>query len=144
MAKGYLIIETGADHPGVTRIHTTDQLADPESPSSAKEPNTKIHFVARFGNVFVARMHAHTALRHQTLDAEAGLYRVDPTTAVAAIDAIDLRHEPLYLDPDIAADPRLQQDTAHRRRSHRRVDRIFNGVGVAAVILLILLALYGV
>ncbi|NEV62120.1 hypothetical protein [Thiorhodococcus minor] len=144
MAKGYLIIETRADHPGVTRIRATEQLADPDSPSSSGEADTKVHFVARFGNVFVARMHAHTALRRQTLDAEAGLYRVDPATAVAAIDAIDLGHEPIYLDPEVASDPGIGRDTARRRRNHRLVDRVFNGAGAAAVISLVLLALLGI
>ncbi|NEX19944.1 hypothetical protein G3480_06395 [Thiorhodococcus mannitoliphagus] len=144
MPKGYLIVETRADRPGITCIHATEHLADPESPSSSQDADTKVHFAARFGNLFVARMHAHTALRGRTLDAEAGLYRTDPATAIAAIDAIDLRHEQLYLDPAIAADPGLAQATEHRRRNHRRVDRIFNGVGIAAIILLVLLAIAGI
>jgi hypothetical protein len=74
------------------------------------------------------------------VDAETGLYRVDPLTAVAAVDAIDLSHRTIYLDPRIAADPRLTAGIEQRRLRHRMVGRIWTGVGILAIILLILLS----
>lgn len=144
MSKGYLIIETRDDHPGVVRILSTEHFPElePERQAEAAADGGQVRFAARFGNVFVARMHAHTALRDRTLDAEAGLYHADPVTAVAAVDAIDLHHEPAFLDPEIASNPTLSKETARRRRRHRRVDRIFNGVGVVAILLLVLLSIF--
>ena len=144
MSAGYLIVETRADHPGRVRVHGSEALPEPKATSPETPSAPRVRFVARFGNLHVARMHAHGALRRCALDPEAGLYRTDPVTAVAAVDAIDLHHETVYLDPAIAGDPSLARETARRRRAHARVDRFFNGVGVAAILFLLLLALLGI
>ncbi|MBK1723684.1 hypothetical protein [Thiocystis violacea] len=142
MPAGYLVIETRADRAGVVRILASDSPPEP-LPRPADTPDTpEVRFVVRFGNLHVARMHAHTALRRHTLDAEAGLYRVDLVTAVAAIDAIDLRHERIYLDAAIAGEPMLATETDRRRRRHRRIDQFFNAVGIAAILYLLLLAIF--
>ena len=88
-------------------------------------------------------MHAHTALRRGLIDIDAHLSTADPVTAVGAIDAIVLSHRRVYLDPELAADPALEAEIGRRRRMHRRIDRIWNGVGIAAILLLIIKLLLG-
>ena len=98
-----------------------------------------IRYVAAFDSLAIALMHAQTALRRCLIDVEAGLYRTDPLTAVAAVDAIDLRHQVRYLDPELAADPRLSVLTGQRRARRRRIDRVWTAVGILAILLLLLL-----
>ncbi|EIC22880.1 hypothetical protein [Thiorhodovibrio frisius] len=144
MQAGYLIVETRVDRPGFVRIHGTDhQPSLPTGPT--QEPDLpRICYVASFASLDVALMHAHTALRRCTIDVEAGLYQTDPVTAIAAVDAIDLDHRPVYLNPDLAADPKLSAETERRRQRRRRINRFFNGVGVAAIILLLLKLFLGI
>lgn len=138
MPTGYLIVETRPDRLGWVRIRGADH--PPISPAAPRVESAEpwIRYAASFANLHVALMHAHAALRHRTIDAEAGLYRVDPVTAVAAVEAIDLGHRPVYLDPQIASDPRFASEVERRRRRHRQLDRFFTGVGLAAIGLLLL------
>jgi hypothetical protein len=103
----------------------------------------QIRYAALFNDLNVALMHAHTALRRGLIDIDAQLYRANPARAVAAIDAIDLSHRRVYLDPELAADPALDAEIGRRRRMRRRIDRIWNGVGIAAILLLIIKLLLG-
>jgi hypothetical protein len=84
-------------------------------------------------------MHAHTALSRRLIDVDSGLYRVEPVTAIAAIDAIDLRHHRVYLDPALASDPALTTQIEHRRARLRWRNRIWTFIGILAVIVLLLL-----
>ena len=151
MRQGYLLIETHPDHPGRIHIRGVEHLeaippdAIPPDASRA-EPARKprIRYAARFGDLDVALMHAHTALRRRLIDIDAHLYRADPVTAVAAVDAIELNHRRVYLDPGLAADPALEGEIARRHRVHRRIDRFWNGVGIAALLLLLAKLLLGI
>lgn len=137
--NGYLVVETHPDHADLVRVYGTRELPIlPDGSSTHLGP--RIRYVASFSALQVAQMHAQTALRKGMVDAEAGLYRVDPLTAVAAVDAIDLSHRTIYLDPRIAADPRLTAGIEQRRLRHRMAGRIWTTVGILAIILLILLS----
>lgn len=135
---GYLTVETRADRPGLVRIQGTHtRPAEPRGPPSDRD-GVQLRYAASFGALHVALMHAQTALRHQMVDAESGLYRVGVLEAVAAVDAIDLQHRRVYLDPGLDADPRLEEQVERRRRRHRLIDRIWTAVGVLAILLLLL------
>jgi hypothetical protein len=140
--EGYLVVETHPDHADLVRIYGTAQLPLPIPTGDAHADSTKsrVRYAASFPALVVAQMHAQTALGRNMVDAEAGLYRVDPVTAIAAVEAIDLSHRRVYMDPEIAADPRLSALIDRRRERHRRVRRIWTIVGILAIILLVLLA----
>lgn len=156
MRQGYLLIETHPDHPGRIHIRGVDHLEaippdaippdairpGPTRAEPVREP--RIRYAARFGDLDVALMHAHTVLRRGLIDIDAHLYRADPVTAVAAVDAIELNHRRVYLDPCLAADPGLEAEIARHHRVHRRIDRIWNGVGIAALLLLLAKLLLGI
>jgi hypothetical protein len=140
--EGYLVVETHPDHADLVRVYGTGQLPLPIPTGDAHPDSTKsrVRYAASFPALLVAQMHAQTALRRNMVDAEAGLYRVDPVTAIAAVEAIDLSHRRVYMDPEIAADPRLAALIDRRRERHRRTRRIWTIVGILAIILLVLFA----
>ncbi len=140
MREGYLIVETPADRGGLIRVWIAEQRPPaPCTPDDRTPHAPRMCCAAQFSDVDTARMHAHRHLHRNTVDAEAGLYRVDPAAGVAAVDAIDLRHRIVYLDPKLVDDPRRTLLTRRHQLRRRRIDRIFTGVGIAAVVLLFVL-----
>lgn len=138
MRSGYLIVETRADQAGLVRIYSVDHQPAPAS-ESTDPAMPRIRYAASFGSLDVALMHAQTALHGCLIDVEAGLYQTDPLTAVAAVDAIDLGHQVQYLDPELAANPRLSAAIEQRRTRRRWINRAWNAVGILAILLLLLL-----
>lgn len=137
---GYLVVETRADRGGLVRVHATRQKP-PDPVDIAPDPSQpRLRYAAFFTSLHVATMHAQTALRRGMVDAQAGLYRTDPVTAIAAVEAIDLAHRRVYLDPALADDPRLAAQIERRRMRHRWANRIWTAIGIFAIIMLILFA----
>lgn len=146
MRQGYLLIETHPDYPSRVRLLTADRPpGEPPGPAAGAPPgHPRIRYAALFNDQDVAAMHAHTALRRDLIDIDAHLYRTDPIRAVAAVESIALNHRRIYLDPDLASDPRLGAEIARRQGRLRRRDRIWNGVGLLAVLLLLLKLVLGI
>jgi hypothetical protein len=138
--EGYLVVETRADRPGLVRVFSTPQVPTPLDGAASEPSQPCIRYAAFFPALLVARMHAQTALRRSMLDAEAGLYRTDPVTAVAAVDAIDLRHRRVYIAPEIESDPGFWAAREKRRKRQRLANRIWTAVGILALVLLFLFA----
>ncbi|NKN32579.1 hypothetical protein [Marichromatium bheemlicum] len=132
MTPGHLSVETHPDHPGLVRLRVAAQ---------PPTPTPRLHCVVRFEDVTTARMHAHQHLRRHLVDIDSGLYRTDPLTACAAIAAIALPQRHIALDPELAADPRYTRLIDRTRIRNRRIDRLFNAVGLLALLLLLILAL---
>lgn len=139
MHRGYLLVETHAMHPGLVRIREAE--AAPADRVGNGGP--RVRYVARFDDLDAARMHAHERLRRGLVDVDAGLYRSDPLTAVAAVAAVDLSHREVYVDPALADDPALAATIAAHRARQQRVGTTWRLVGAAAVLLLVLKLLLG-
>jgi hypothetical protein len=137
--SGYLLVETRADRPGLVRIRTTREPPAPATDRSDDPSVPQMRFAAFFEAVQIAGMHAHTALQRRLIDVDAGLYRVEPLTAVAAIDAIDLRHRRVYLDPALGTDSRLAAQIERRRLRLRWRHRLWTLIGLLALLFLLLL-----
>lgn len=147
MRQGYLLIEAHPDYPDRVRLVTSDRPpSEPPSPPSGMPPghHPRILYAALFNDLDVAAMHAHTALRRDLVDIDAHLYRTDTLWAVAAVESIALNHRRIYLDPDLASDPRLGTEIARRQGRLRRWDRVWNGIGLLAVLLLVLKLALGI
>lgn len=141
MYSGYLVIEIHSSHPGLVRVFETSTF--PRPPSLAYHKNPRVLYGAHFDDLSAGHMHAHTALRRRLLNVDDGLYRVDPITAVAAVDASTLSHYRVYLNPELEADPRLGAAIAEKRSRHRLADRIWRAVGISGLLLLLLRFLLG-
>lgn len=137
---GYLVVETQADHDGFVRVHATRHTPALPEGTSPDPTRPLLRYAAFFPSLHVATMHAQTALRRGMVDAEAGLYRTDPVTAIAAVEAIDLDHRRVFLDPTLAADPRLSMLIEQRRTRQLWTNRVWTAVGILAILLLILFA----
>lgn len=146
MRQGYLLVEAHPDHPNRVRLITSERPpSEPMSPSSGPPAgHPRILYAALFNDLDVAAMHAHTALRRDLVDIDAHLYRTDTLRAVAALESIALNHRRIYLDPDVASDPRLGAEIARRQGRLLRHDRVWNGIGLLAVLLLLLKLVLGV
>lgn len=141
MEEGYLIIETSPEHPGLVRIRKAE--VPPGKQDTEAQTDPQIRYVARFNDLSAAQMHVHTELRHELVDADAGLYRSDPVTAVAAAQSVALRHRQIYLDPELAGNDALDAAIETRRWHHRLAERIWQAVGVLAIAFLLIKIILG-
>jgi hypothetical protein len=143
MHGGYLAIETNSSLPGLVRL--VESACVPSLSAGLDDKRgVRIRYAAHFDDVNAGHMHAHSALRRCLVDIDAGLYRSDVITAVAAVDASDLNHRLSYIDPDLARDPSLAEATSARRRLHRLSDRAWYAVGLAAAMILLIRLLLGI
>jgi hypothetical protein len=142
MQCGHLIVETGGAQPERVRIYASGYPPPLPKPQERGQDPRPCHVVF-FDDLSAARMHAHELLRRKLIDVESGLYRATPIEAVAAVESIDLAHRRVYLDPDIAADRALSERVARLRSSRLRAERTWRLIGFAALILLVIKALFG-
>jgi len=141
MYGGYLVIETDGGRPGFVRI--TERASIPAEPTSRRGREPRMLYAARFDDLSAGHMHAHAALRHCLVDVDECIYRSDPISAIAAVDAVDLSHRVAYLDPRLERDPELVRTIAERRKRLKLAHRIWQAVGVIAVLLLLIKLLLG-
>jgi hypothetical protein len=142
MEGGYLFVETSPGQPGFVRIRKTHQA--PPLPGGKQPGDSMVRFAAYFEDLEAARMHAHTRLRRNLADVEAGLYRTTVKDAVAAVESVDLPHRSIYVTPALETDPAVTQAVDARRRRHRWADRAWRvvaGIGVALLLLKITLGI---
>ncbi|KAA6186613.1 hypothetical protein F2Q65_04335 [Thiohalocapsa marina] len=139
MRAGYLILRTDPAQPGMVTVRGADH-----PPDTAGKDAENLIFIARFSSLDIALMHFHTGLRRRLVDLNRHLYRATPAEAVAVAEAIELSHRPVYIAPDLAENREVtaRVETLHRR--HQMTDRLFNGIGIAAVILLLVLMALGI
>lgn len=135
MKSGYLYLETHVQHPGLLRCLIKDRM-----PSTEAHAGIAVRYVARFHDVEAAQMHLQNWLRRALLDIDEHLYQADLATAMAVVDSDDLRHERLWIDPELTEQERLRFQSlseAYRTR-RRRQDAVWLLVGRLALIFLLL------
>jgi len=138
MKTGYLYLQTHPDHPGMVRFLTRDKMPDLDPASGSHEP--AIRYVARFSDIEAAQMHVQNSLHRQLVDIDTHMYRVSLPEAMAVIESDGLKHERVWLDPSLG-DRELglmEQSARERRNKFRQSDRIWQGVGLLFVALLLL------
>ena len=134
---GYLAVETHQERPGLVRLTLT-----PEPPHTSAQPpgDRRVRYVARFNDGDAALMHTHEILRWRLLDLQTRIYRVAFERAIAAIDALDLKHRGIYLDPALSDTARAAIAATKQRfiNARRRKDRLFELAGYLGIALLLL------
>lgn len=141
MQGGYLLVETHPAHPGLVRIRTAEQAPAERATDHAGAP--RLRYAARFDDLSAAQMHAHELLRRRLVDVDSRLYRTDPITAVSAAESIGLHHRRVYLDPELAAEPALAEAIARRCARRQRLSRLWDAVGIGALLFLLARLLLG-
>ena len=141
MQDGYLIVSTNSARPGLVRLRGELDNPFPSAggPGGLPErgPGDLIVYVARFRDLEAALMHFHTGLSRRLVDVNRRLYKAAAADAVAVAQCIELPHRPIFIDPDVAQSPQLEAATARIRRRHRVVRRIFDVVGILALVALV-------
>ena len=141
MRAGYLYLQTHSDHPEMIRVLTSEHSPHNE----LGQPPTTIPYIARFNDLDAAKMHFHNELRRKLVNIDANLYRVPLAEAIATIEAEELRHQRVWIDPALSASALNQVETitAQQQKRHRRKNIIWRAVGVIAIFWLLLNAFSG-
>jgi hypothetical protein len=95
----------------------------------------RVCHVVRFNDLDAGLMHAHENLKRRLIDPDTHLYRTDLAHAIAAIEAVALRHHTVYSDPAIDPACRQQVDRliARHRRWQQRQDALFRAMGAVGI-----------
>jgi hypothetical protein len=139
MKTGFLSLITHPQHPDLVRVRIDDEMPElkPQADGSA------IRYLARFMDSEAGLMHIQNAMHSTLVDLENRIYRQPLTKMIACVEAEGLDHERIWIDPEIPAGERSLIDTLIKRRkaSQRRIDRIWQAVGILGLLLLLLTSL---
>jgi len=126
MEPGYLYLVSTAEYPGLVRFQVSDRL-----PPTEVDSGSGVRYVARFNDIDAALMHVQNELRHSLVDIDEHIYRVDLATAVAAVEADELRHKRVWMDEKVDNEA-LRSRTDDFRIQHRKQDKFWRWVGMIA------------
>lgn len=134
---GYLYLESRSDYPGLVRVLTA--TTEPQAPFD--RDGSHIEYIARFDDESAAMMHLHQALHRHLVDINSHSYTVPMAQAVAAVEADDLRHQRIWIAPQLATDSLewIEADAERRRQRQTWRTRIWQWIGWLAILLLLLL-----
>ena len=137
--KGYLYLQTHPEHPGLVRFLIAERSPDLDR----ADAGAAIRYIARFNDIDAARMHVQNALHRRLIDLDARMYRTGLAEAIAVVEADNLSHERIWIDPELDAQTlqRVEQLTAQGRARIRRWDRAWQTVGYFFLAFLALRAL---
>jgi hypothetical protein len=136
MKSGFLCLQTHPEHPGLVRVLT--QEIPPELAKPDRQP--LFRYVARFEDIEAAQMHLHNCMRRLLVDLENRIYRSELEPMIACVEADNLEHTRVWLDPsfDNEACLKIEALAARMRARIRRNDRIWQAIGIAAILMLLL------
>jgi hypothetical protein len=139
MKTGFLTLETHPEHSGMVRVRMRDIM-----PELTLQPDgTCIRYVARFDDVEAGQMHVQNAMHGRLVDVENRIYRSDLDEMIACVEADDLDHVRIWIDPEISGTEgeRIESLARRLRRRHRVVDRIWQTVGILGLLYLLIMGL---
>jgi hypothetical protein len=141
MKTGYLTLETHPEHNDMVRVLVKDELPNTQSAIH----NSKIRYIVRFNDIEAGQMHLHNMFHNDLVDLDNHLYRIDLKQAIAAIEADELYHTRVWIDPSISDDDRsLIDEQANKfKQRHKLWNRIWLIVGGAFVVYFFIMTLLG-
>ncbi len=139
MKTGFLSLITHPQHPDLVRVRIDDDLPA----LKPQDDGSQIRYLARFMDGEAGMMHVQNAMHAALVDLDNRIYRKPLTKMIACVEAEDLDHERIWIDPAIPANDMSQIETLvrQRRATHRRIDRIWQIVGILGLLLLLLTSL---
>lgn len=139
MKTGFLTLITHSDHPGLVRARIRNKLPE----LKRQEDGSEIRYVARFKDIDAGLMHVQNVMHSALADLEHRIYRVSLPQMIACVEADDLDHARIWMDPALSAGELAEIDrlTKQRKSSRRRIDQIWQIVGWLGLLLLLLASL---
>ncbi|MCU7918577.1 MAG: hypothetical protein KZQ95_09495 [Candidatus Thiodiazotropha sp. (ex Epidulcina cf. delphinae)] len=124
MKTGYLTLETHPEHRGLVRVLIKVELPNTQAASHG----SKIRYIARFDNIEAGQMRLHNLLQHTLIDLD---------WVIATIEADDLRHNRVWIDPSLNDSEKqvIDTQTAKFRLRHKRWNTFWLMVGGFFVVL---------
>ncbi|MEW8027646.1 MAG: hypothetical protein AB2792_09545 [Candidatus Thiodiazotropha sp.] len=141
MKTGYLTLETHTEHLDLVRVMVKDELPNTQEASHGSQ----IRYIARFNDIDAGQMHLHNMLHNNLVDLDNHIYRIDLNQAIAAIEADDLNHARVWIDPSLDENDRsvIDTQTAKFKLRHKKWNRFWLIVGAAFVIYFFIMTLFG-
>ena len=139
MKTGFLTLETHPDHNGLVRVRMRDRM-----PALAQQKDgAAIRYVARFQDVEAAQMHVQNMMHARLVNLEKRIYRKPLADMIACVEADELDHTKVWMDPalDQQARERIASLVDRHRRRHKAVDLVWRTIGLAALLLLLITSL---
>lgn len=139
MKTGFLTLSTHPSHPGLVQARVHEKLPD----LSPSKDGDEIRYSARFADIDAGLMHVQNNMHGSLVDLEKRIYRQSLAEMIACVEADDIAHSRIWIDPGLPPDEMARIDalTKKRKSSQRRVDRVWQTVGFTALLLLLLLSL---
>lgn len=139
MKTGFLTLETHPDHNDLVRVHMQEKKPE----VSNQEDGREIRYVARFHDIETAQMHVQNMMHSSLVNLEYRIYRKSLAEMIACVEATELDHARVWMDPGIseAEFNRIESLVEHLRNRHKMIDLIWQTVGIAGLILLLVTGL---
>jgi hypothetical protein len=140
MKTGYLVLETHPEHKDRVRVLMNDKLPN----TQAASPGSKIRYIARFNDIDAGQMHLHNIMHNHLVDLNNHIYRIDLRQAIAAIEADELNHARVWIDPSLDDYERIliDEQTNKFKLRHTWWNRIWFIVGALFVLYFFIMTLY--
>ncbi|MBT3044953.1 MAG: hypothetical protein KME67_19005 [Candidatus Thiodiazotropha sp. (ex Codakia orbicularis)] len=141
MKTGYLTLETHPEHLDLVRVIVKDELPNTQEASYGSQ----IRYIARFNDIDAGQMHLHNMLHNNLVDLDNHIYRIDLNQAIAAVEADDLNHARVWIDPSLGENDRsfIDTQTAKFKLRHKKWNRFWLIVGAVFVIYFFIMTLFG-
>lgn len=136
MYEGYISLRTHPDQPGLVRLVPSE--SNPRS-EPAHAGTGQLRYVLKFVDLDTAMQHAHNAMRRQLVDINQHLYKTPLAAAMGDLDAIEIRHELIWQDPELTEEEldQMEDELVHRHQGQRRRDRVIQVIKWVAIALLV-------
>ena len=135
MKTGFLTLETHPDRNDLVRVRMREKMPE----LSTQGDGAAIRYVARFQDIEAAQMHVQNMMHSFLVDLEYRIYRKSLAEMIACVEADELEHVRIWIDPTInEVESRYIESLVERHRSrHKLIDLIWQMVGIAGLILLL-------
>jgi hypothetical protein len=136
MKSGFLSLETHFNHRDLVRVRMWEKMPDLAKP----DDETQIRYLARFQDIEAAQMHVQNMMHGALVNLEQRIYEKPLVEMIACVEADELDHARVWLDPAINQDELAHiESLVNRHKRHRKwVDLAWQAAGIAGLILLFL------
>jgi hypothetical protein len=141
MKTGYLTLETHSEYKDLVRVLVKDELPNTQVTSNGSQ----VRYIARFNDIDAGQMHLHNMLRYKLIDLDNRIYRIELIQAIAAVEADDINHARVWIDPSLSESDRslIDEQTTKFRMRHKKWNIFWLAVGGFFIVLLLIMSTIG-